>query len=123
MIPKIETLNIVKTHLLKQNAKSVMVATKEIAKEHPAFMSEGDRICAYRSPEGLKCAAGVLIPDALYHLDLEGYSSTSDPVHPLIKEHDVLLVTKLQSIYDLREVTEWEELLNTLESEILNEVK
>jgi hypothetical protein len=46
----------VKSHLLAQGCR----ASK-------------DGICRYRTPEGLKCAAGCLIPDSLYRESMEGY--------------------------------------------------
>lgn len=35
------------------------------------FPSFGDRGCAYRAPNGGKCAIGILIPDAVYPLVIE----------------------------------------------------
>ena len=41
----------------------------------PAFKSiENEGVCAYRSPNGRKCAAGQLIPDELYDPKIEGAS-------------------------------------------------
>lgn len=37
-------------------------------------------MCAYRGRDGDKCAVGMLIPDALYHIEMEGVS-----VEPLIE--------------------------------------
>lgn len=59
-----ETFDTVVAHLRKQGkqAKAQMLDC------------EGDEYvgCAYRTPEGLKCAAGFLLPDELYHPDMEG---------------------------------------------------
>lgn len=47
--------NKVTAHLLTQNEKSM-----------------NGEACAYRSPNGLKCAIGALIPDSMYDRDVEG---------------------------------------------------
>jgi hypothetical protein len=49
-----ETFDKVCVHLLTQLQKSVFLD------------SNGSMACAYRGPNGLKCAVGCLIPDELY---------------------------------------------------------
>lgn len=49
-----EVFNIVSTHLLTQGQ-----------------MSLDDSMCMYRSPNGMKCAAGALIPDNEYKPEFE----------------------------------------------------
>ena len=48
-----EVFDIVSKHLLKQNERSGF----------------SDDSCSYRGPNGLKCAAGILIPDEEYTFD------------------------------------------------------
>lgn len=50
-----EIFNKVKAHLLSQNARSVK-----------------GTVCRYRGTRGLKCAAGILIPDSEYTESMEG---------------------------------------------------
>jgi hypothetical protein len=58
-----EIFDKVAKHLLTQNAPATVVY------DGP----DGDVLhCVYRSPAGLKCAVGVLIPDELYHPGIEG---------------------------------------------------
>lgn len=38
----------------------------------PAYHSQGG--CLYRTPEGLSCAVGCLIPDSVYKFSMEGMS-------------------------------------------------
>ena len=44
-----------------------------------SYNSETD-MCAYRSPDGNKCAIGALIDDRHYYLDLEGKGANSQEV-------------------------------------------
>lgn len=55
-----EVFNIVSLHLLKQVKRS----TKHL--KNSWFLA-----CAYRGNEGMKCAAGVLIPDDKYEPEME----------------------------------------------------
>lgn len=60
-----EIYNTVRDHLLKQNKKSLgnyIVGLDD-------NVSNG---CVYRSYDGLKCAAGCLIPDSKYKRSMEG---------------------------------------------------
>lgn len=50
-----EVFNKVVRHLLTQKQKARVGTT-----------------CMYKTPEGLKCAVGCLIPDELYSQDIEG---------------------------------------------------
>ncbi len=54
---KQEIFDTVALHLIKQGKKSV----NDIGR------------CLYRSPEGLKCAIGCLIPDEVYQRSMEGH--------------------------------------------------
>lgn len=53
---KQEVFNVVREHLLKQGVRSENAAGS----------------FRYRGPNGLMCAVGVIIPDDLYHPEMEG---------------------------------------------------
>lgn len=70
--------------------------------------------CMYRSPEGLKCAFGIFIPDDKYRPEMEGvlvdvlfeqkrWIDLFDDFKPHLK-----LIERLQSIHDQRSVSSWE---------------
>lgn len=94
--------NTVAEHLLKQNAKAFA-----------AFR------CAYRTPDGKKCAFGVLIPDELYSNKLEGRIVSMDchifgPIFTHLKADagswdDVRFFRKLQCIHDECDPIRWKE--------------
>ena len=54
-----EIFDIVRDHLLKQNAKA----------QNPASLGGQ---CRYRGPDGLQCAVGCLITDEEYNPEMEG---------------------------------------------------
>lgn len=58
--------------------------------------------CMYRGPEGLKCAAGFLIPDADYSSRFENLDVTATPVAKVLEAHgyDLDLVKALQEAHD-----------------------
>lgn len=91
-----EIYDIVAAHMLKQNEKST-------------YYNNNSNInsCAYRGIDGLKCAAGCLIPEEIYKSDFEGISWTS-----LIHSHDFpqdhrKLIENLQHIHDSFSVDRW----------------
>ena len=55
-----------RNHLLAQNAKSLRAGPDQPASGH------SPSACAYRGVDGLKCAAGIFIPDEQYSPLLEG---------------------------------------------------
>lgn len=87
------------THLLKQGKKAMWTSTHGLA-------------CAYRTPEGLMCAVGCLIPDAEYQRafenrrasDVKGRVST-------LRMFDDDFLTELQLIHDQNFPEEWPKLL------------
>lgn len=105
MIPQQETFDIVVNHLRQQGEKGV---------------DESLGTCVYRGPNGLMCAAGVLIRDDQYSSDMEGWGvtsgSSSDKRYELSKAgkiveengHDIKLVIELQNIHDFHEIRHWE---------------
>ena len=91
-----EVFDKVVRHLLTQNRKST-----------------GVEKCLYRSGDGAMCAVGCLIPDALYHSDMEKGNSG---VYQLLIRNPALvevtgdnphLLEELQDIHDSCEVDEW----------------
>jgi hypothetical protein len=57
--------------------------------------------CAYRSPDGLMCAVGVLIPDDQYRSAFEDLSVDDvAPRIPALKMLDVGLLRRLQVVHD-----------------------
>lgn len=73
--------------------------------------------CAYRGPDGLKCAVGALIPDELYRDNMEGRTirtlliSDRDAYHKLsrlLDRVDVQLLEEMQTIHDHNEPKQWE---------------
>jgi hypothetical protein len=98
---KQETFDTVVGHLRKQGRKAVGPYAKG---------------CRYRTSEGLKCAAGVLIPDDEYTRHMEGSpvavytDGNKTPAYRCMERHghDVTLVTELQQIHDCRDPGDWE---------------
>lgn len=43
-------------------------------KNRRSTIEPGHTVCRYRGPNGLKCAAGLFVPDACYSPDMEGCS-------------------------------------------------
>ena len=122
-----EAFDTVVAHLRKQGRPSV-------------FPSNALRGCAYRGADGLKCAAGCLIPDEMYsiHFECNTISGllTSDariysrvnsdevdyhklveltaPLREHLKDVDPELVRDLQMIHDFKRVELWEQEFRTL---------
>ena len=107
-----EAFDIVVTHALKQNERALM-----------DIETEGCS-CRYRTPDGLKCFVGALIPDDRYHPAMEG-NSVADLLAGRSFIPDYLLLenesphiqedfySHLQEIHDYHEPAEWrEELIN-----------
>lgn len=99
------------THLLTQNAKSLL----------------GISMCRYRADNGLMCAVGCLIKDEFYTPDLErkvSYmkdvqtalvsSGVLDKVDTVIMSEKSRMLDRLQEIHDIRLVSEWESELKIL---------
>ena len=91
-----ETFDKVARHLLTQKARAVT-----------------EKGCRYRTPDGLKCAVGCLIPDELYDPKMEG--KTVGAVQQLhaeraghfFREFDSGLLDALQAVHDRHEVEQW----------------
>ena len=97
-----EIFDTVVTHLRKQGKKAVVMG------------SEGPS-CMYRSPDGLKCAAGCLIPDRDYLPEFEGVTINDGDHYPVVKyfsskfdEDGMELISELQTVHDFMEPQDWE---------------
>lgn len=96
-----EVFDKVARHLLKQGQRSVRSVSHH--KDQPE--------CAYRSPSGLKCAVGCLIPDHEYDPRMEGKAvdcldDFAGTMGELVPAHGRLLM-ELQQIHDSRMPTSW----------------
>src|SRR6185436_2009551 len=105
MYTKQQTFDMVVEGLRKQGCRS---------------MDPSNQVCVYRSKDGHKCAAGMLIPDEDYKVDFEmcviepvPTCRTSEAQRELCeligKNHDLKLVRDLQVIHDVYDFREWEE--------------
>ncbi len=90
------------THLRKQGKKA---------------LHKESNVCAYRSPDGLKCAAGVLIPDELYEPRMENSrisalvsnpNRTASFAEAGINSSNLVLIQALQDVHDQQAVSQWE---------------
>ena len=91
-----EVFDQVATHLLKQKTRST-----------------SENGCAYRGPNGLKCAAGCLISDEEYKPDMEGAVWTRLFYNGYVSSHHMELIRGLQIIHDSYPPAEWEHELKT----------
>ena len=89
-----EVFDKVATHLLTQNRKAICPI---------------DGRCRYRTSEGLKCAAGIMISDDEYSPEMESWA-----VNHLITKYNLEkiapfkdLLYKLQGIHDAAEIEDW----------------
>lgn len=91
-----EVFTMVATHLLAQNEKA---------------MSANNSFCMYRSPKGLKCALGCLIPDNEYAPELEGKTfremQAKGLVPPALLSMNVDLIKELQAVHDQWQPERW----------------
>lgn len=100
-----ETFDIIVAHLRQQNAKAKLPNPKD------SYFNN----CAYRGENGLKCAAGCLIPDELYKPEFEKinliyFDNQKSPLGEIIESlgHDLHLVSDLQKVHDNKDVSNWE---------------
>lgn len=94
-----EVFDHVAAHLLKQNQKAINL----------------DGLCMYRTPSGLKCAAGCLIGDDEYTSEFEGESwSVLAEDQRLVPDNHFDLIFALQGIHDLDDPSIWQEKLSIL---------
>lgn len=95
MKTKQETFDIVVAHFLQMRGPSV-------AHHRSKTTGAGGETCLYRSPDGNKCFAGVLIPDEEYYPEMEGADATSHIVTFALRRlgYDVDFVRELQKCHD-----------------------
>lgn len=91
--------NTVAKHLLTQRKKSYGAMPPEV--------SGIGRGCLYRGPNGLKCAAGVLIPDKYYKRSMEGSNIRGVPYFRARYEGNLALLETLQDIHDCDRASGW----------------
>lgn len=99
-----EVFNKVVDHLRKQNAKSIG--------RNPIRFHSDEEYCLYRGTNGLKCAAGCLIPDCIYEESFEtgkfsAVMSRSSELN-VMYQHNYHLILMLQNIHDICEIKDWE---------------
>ena len=83
-----EIFDIVSKHLLTQKVKSVVHIPMK-------------NICQYRTPSGLKCAAGILIPDEEYTQEMDVHGDWLILVREeLVEPKFAHEITDLQEIHD-----------------------
>ena len=75
--------------------------------ERSAFSDES---CSYRGPNGLKCAAGILIPDEEYTFDsFEGKDWGHLVQNGYVESRFSEQIIELQNIHDLERVERWKD--------------
>lgn len=94
-----ETFDIGAKHLLTQMKKSL------------ADSRRGGTLCAYRGNNGLKCAAGIFIPDSKYNFGMEGKNwNKICTMHSEAADWgDYRMIVRLQNLHDLYSVEAWTE--------------
>jgi hypothetical protein len=97
-----EVYDFVVRHLRTQKKRSVM---KESSIE--------TETCAYRSPEGLMCAAGCLIPDERYSPSFEGLGWRLVVTRYGFSNEHYPLIRWLQAVHDNCHAKDWEEALSS----------
>jgi hypothetical protein len=101
------------------------VAEKLITQGQRSVAGNNPTICLYRGPEGRKCGAGWVIPDALYEYCMENhtilwvlqnYGEVEKAVLPtdLSLHEGQRLLIQIQSIHDDCLVEEWPEAFKNL---------
>jgi hypothetical protein len=97
-----EVFEYIKHHLLTQMKKCV----------------DDKGLCLYRNEQGLKCAAGCLIPDDMYNSNFE-YEKWSALVRQQFAPADhKQLIQRMQYIHDDTPVSDWELVLNEVGSNL-----
>ena len=98
-------------NLETMTAQEVLNAVVEhaIAQPMKSECSDGTTTtCMYRAPSGLKCFAGIFIPDAVFHEPMENIA-WGDLVseYPSIPDAHCRLIGRLQTIHDANHVQSW----------------
>lgn len=74
--------------------------------------------CFYKNEQGLKCAAGCLIPDDMYNSNFEYKSWGSLVRQKSVPEDHIGLIQRMQYMHDETPVSEWKHALDDLEGEL-----
>jgi hypothetical protein len=98
----IEVFEYIKAHLLDQMKKSMY-----------------DGVCQYRSPEGLKCAAGFLMGDDEYNPKWENRPWLTLAHRGAVPTAHSRLIHEMQYIHDVISPHEWKYELDRLEGKVL----
>jgi hypothetical protein len=108
---RIEMVETVTKHLLAQGARSTEAG-------------DNPNKCLYRSPLGLQCAIGCLIPDDKYKDRFEDPGNLNPDILEAanIDPADLPLAYRLQKIHDHMMVWEWPEALEDLRQTILSPI-
>jgi hypothetical protein len=104
-----EVFNTVYAGLLAQNARS----TTQLSS------SDGGTACRYRGDAGRKCALGLLIPDELYSVEMEGRGAVRllEQFPEIAKalgaesRQDAIFLVSLQRVHDGFEQAYWKRVL------------
>lgn len=105
--------NQVRAHLLSQHSRSVIIEAGALPQHRNGAVS------AYRGFRNMACAIGAVIPDGVYHPNMEG-----NPIRRLIAEwpriqrlfkvegeEDILFLEALQNVHDTIQPREWDQYL------------
>jgi hypothetical protein len=107
-------------HLLTQQARAVVPVTPGRLGIDGNVLSSVES-CRYRTPSGLKCAIGCLIPDDKYQESMEGAGIGSRPAIAaaigIRGAEQLMLAAKLQVIHDSWLVESWAARLKMLAEE------
>jgi hypothetical protein len=96
---KQEVFDIVSNHLLTQMKRS------SVAFQTPQKYNHEN--CKYRTSDGLKCAAGILIPDDQYDPKMEGKSWHDLVSEGLVEDKFAFTIYELQGIHDWTKPEDW----------------
>jgi hypothetical protein len=92
---KQEIFDIISNHLLTQMKRSDAPGPK------------GINLCKYLNPDGLKCAAGILIPNDQYDPEMEGKSWDTLVSDGFVEDKFAFLIYELQGIHDWTKPEDW----------------
>ena len=109
-----EIFDTVRDHLLQQGKKSLLSIAS--CPRPPRYQA-----CAYRSPDGLKCAVGCLISDEEYSPYMEKKTVKYLEAVGLMPERlrgEIRLLELLQHIHDFSSPEKWETKLRALADDL-----
>lgn len=101
------------------NQEAFDKAAAHLLRQNEWSNNNGDLPCMYRSPSGLKCAVGALIPDDNYGAYMEGASVRmlrQDDAIPFLAYVDIELLASLQRVHDQNVPQHWPKLLREVAS-------